>query len=214
MGVAAWFPGVDQLKGLPLGVALTAALGLLLAQLGRDAGRDSEPGLFARWGGKPTTRLLSHEHSTMNPNSLRAIHDRLRQLRPDLVLPSSAAEETQDLESARAAYESCVDVLRERTRNANEFPLVFEENASYGFRRNLWAMRPAGWVASFIGLASSVAALTHAWQTSKVLAAFPLVYALVCVVLLVWWSMRIKPEWVRLPAEAYAHRLLETCLRS
>ena len=34
--------------------------------------------------------------------------------------------------------------LREATRDTSRFPLVFAENANYGFRRNLWGLRPIG----------------------------------------------------------------------
>ena len=45
---------------------------------------------------------------------------------------------------ADTKYEEAVTALREATRDTSRFPLVFAENANYGFRRNLWGLRPIG----------------------------------------------------------------------
>ena len=49
-----------------------------------------------------------------------------------------------DPEWADTKYEEVVTSLREATRDTSRFPLVFAENANYGFRRNLWGLRPIG----------------------------------------------------------------------
>jgi hypothetical protein len=60
-----------------------------------------------------------------------------------LRIPSSREEEAADVALAEAAYASCTDTLRELSRDKPKYPLVFEENVNLGFRRNLWAMKPA-----------------------------------------------------------------------
>ena len=60
-----------------------------------------------------------------------------------------------------------------------------------------------------LGLISSVAAVLWNFHVGK-----PQLYAYVCVaadiLFLVWWIFYIKASWVRVPAFAYAERLLES----
>jgi hypothetical protein len=53
---------------------------------------------------------------------------------------------------ADAAYETAVAVMRERTRKADESPLVFDELCKFGFRRNLWGHRTLGVALAATGL--------------------------------------------------------------
>ena len=61
------------------------------------------------------------------------------------------------------------------SRDKAKYPLVFEENVNLGFRRNLWAMKPAAVV---ITAGSAAACLGRSWQQLldlKVLEPLPLV---------------------------------------
>lgn len=211
LGLVAWFPKGVELKTLPLGAVITFVLAVLLTQLGRGPGRQAQAKLFKRWGGVPTTRMLSHEHTTLNPHTLLAVHARLRTLRPDLTIPATAEEERKNQATAFAVYEACTDFLREFTREG--FPLVREENISYGFRRNLWAMRSPGLIASLTGFFSSVAAVCYAAIVAHSVPLYAAAYALVCLVLFVWWVLRITPDWVREQAETYASTIMQALLR-
>ncbi len=62
---------------------------------------------------------------------------------PGVTLPSPEAEAT-DPEAADSLYDSAVQWLIPQTRSGGRFPLVFQENVNYGFRRNLWGLRPIG----------------------------------------------------------------------
>ncbi len=88
------------------------------------------------------------------------------------------------------------------------FPLVFEELCNYGFRRNLWGMKPLGIVASISGTIS-VAVLVVLNHLGGVATA-PLVFACGsgCLLFLVGWVSWFTPRWVKITADAYAERLL------
>jgi hypothetical protein len=118
------------------------------------------------------------------------------------------AEEQADPESADAIYDSAGDFLREETRDKKKFHLVFKELTSYGFRRNLWGMKPFG-----VALACGCIALQGAILTREVvahhqLAPLSLLTTLANLLLLMVWLFIVSPNWVKVPADAYAERLL------
>ena len=210
LAMASWWPGEAKWPGVLAGMGTSLALGTLLSQLGRDLGKEKQRRLFERWGGVPTTQLLSHRTSTLNPHTLDRCHAALRQLRPELRIPGSREEEAADISSAEAAYSSCTDTLRELSRDKAKYPLVFEENVNFGFRRNLWAMKPA---ALLIAVGSAIACFGRIW--SQLMAGsiepVPAVFGVVCITMLVIWCMRITPSWVRSAGFSYAERLLGIC---
>jgi len=61
-----------------------------------------------------------------------------RQLTED---PPTEQDELNDKVSADRFYSRCTVVLRDRTRDTERFKLVFEENVTYGFRRNLLGLK-------------------------------------------------------------------------
>jgi hypothetical protein len=117
LAIASWWPGEAKWPGVLTGLGVSLALGTLLSQLGRDLGKERQADLFKKWGGTPTTQLLSHRSSTLNPHTLARYHEALRQLRPDLALPRSKEAEIADPSTADAAYASCTDSLRELARD-------------------------------------------------------------------------------------------------
>jgi hypothetical protein len=208
LGFAAWFPVGDQLKAVPAGAVVAIGLATLVAHLGRDLGKKKESRLFARWGGPPTTTLLSYSHSTLSRNTLQQIHERLRQVTPERNLPISSEEELLDQGEAVRAYEGAVAWLREHTRDKQAFSLVAEENANYGFRRNLWALKPAGIFGAVCGGAIAIARLLLSLGQGKPVDPYVALYAAVALAMLVLWILWVKPEWVRVAGDAYAERLL------
>ena len=129
---------------------VTAFFGLLgvaggndiVAHVGRERGYKKQDSLWASWDGPPTTRLLRHRHIsediTLAPESRQQLEGWLR-----YALPTKEEEESSPV-SADTKYKSAIGSLLEATRDTSKFPLVFAENANYGFRRNLWGLRPIG----------------------------------------------------------------------
>lgn len=142
LALVAWFP--DKFLGwtLTVSVATTCGLTALVAQIARDQGKRKEPKLFDLWGGSPTTRRLRHRHTTLDWISLARCHSALETA---LGLPAPTPnEELADPATADALYEAFVRHSRNATRDTKNHRLVFAENVNYGFRRNVWGMRPAG----------------------------------------------------------------------
>jgi hypothetical protein len=87
---------------------------------------------------------------------------------------------------------------------------VFQENCNYGFRRNLWGMRPAG-----LPLSTACTLACDAILFYKICSAqswvIPAVTTMVCAILAFLWIFRFSADWVRTAADAYAQRLLEAC---
>jgi hypothetical protein len=197
--------------GRLVGLAVACGLPLLAAQFGRSAGKRKEPALYAAWGGPPTTVMLRHRTSG-NPFALARRHDLIRRA-TGIRLPS-AAEEEADPQNADAAYETAVAALRERTRNPDEFPLVFDEVCSYGFRRNLWGHRTLGITLAVGGaLIALGAAVLGVIGVVRVSVPAALVVAIVDATGAILWARMVTEEWVRQTADAYAERLLSSAER-
>lgn len=197
------------IKGLAAAAISGLGLGLLMDQLGRDKGRNKQEQLFQEWGGPPTTRYLRHKDPNIQTPTKARYHKILGKLLPDLKIPSKE-EETKDPARADQIYASCVDYLRQATRDQQKFFLVFQENCNYGFRRNLWGMRPFGTIISLIGAASCAAVLAYKVQIDQ-----PYLAAAICTLLNVtlsfFWIFCFNSNWVAIAADAYARRLLEAC---
>ena len=129
---------------------VTAFFGLLgvaggndiVAHMGRERGYKKQSDLWASWDGAPTTRLLRHRRI---PGDITLVSGLRQQFESwlDYALPTEA-EEKEYPKCADEKYENAIESLREATRDASKFPLVSTELANYGFRRNLWGLRPIG----------------------------------------------------------------------
>lgn len=206
LSVAAWIPlDLEHLGSAGALLAGYAVAAVPLAQLARGPGRRKQVQLFAAWGGPPTTAWLRHRGS-LNSVTRARYHQRLAELL-SLALPTAEVE-AADPAAADRTYESCVDYLKERTRDHAAFRLVFAENISFGFRRNLWGLKPYGVVATAVGVVVTATRLFVGWQREGQIDKVALVLGAVCVGLLVWWIAAVVPNWVRVAADAYAQRLL------
>jgi hypothetical protein len=188
------------------GPLAAAGFTYLLAHLTRDLGVRKQVELFRSWGGKPSTTKLRHRDGSLNPHTRARYHEKAAAVLGKRM--PTAAEEEADPAAADALYEAYSNVLLERTRDTREFRLLFEELMSYGFRRNLFAMKAPGiWlclVCTLLQAALLVGALRIAGRidtANAVLAGLDL-FLLLC-----WWLL-ITPAWVRRAGEAYAERLL------
>lgn len=185
---------------------LTAAGGpVVLSYTVRDRGLSLQTNLFERWGGPPTRELLRAPRN--GTDTVRARRRALVEQVTGIAMPS-VEEETADEADAAALYDSAVSQLREMTRDPNRFRLVFEENRTYGFYRNLLAIRPFG-----IALTAVPAAACAAGIGASLAAETPFrtvdvgVGAAACCALLLLWLVFPSEDRVRRAAERYAERL-------
>jgi hypothetical protein len=99
--------------------------------------------------------------------------------------------------------------MRERTRKADEFPLVLDELCNYGFRRNLWGHRTLGIALAAMGaLIAFGAAAFGVVGVIRVSIPTALAVGLVDAAGAFVWARMLTEDWVRQAAEAYAERLL------
>lgn len=188
---------------------LIGSITYLMRQLGRDQGKAKEPLLFELWGGAPTTLLLSHEDTTIDELTKRRYHKKLQKALPDLRIPTRE-EEQKDQANAYNVYKSCTAYLRNKSRDTKKYNLVFDELTSYGFRRNLWGLKSVAVIVLTLSIVINFLVLGYLFMEGQALPMYILVLNSILFVLLIVWILVIKPSWVKIPADAYAQRLLET----
>ncbi|MDD5259591.1 MAG: hypothetical protein PHD29_06470 [bacterium] len=190
---------VSTLSGSMVIVIISAGL----SQIGRDLGKRKEPSLFKMWGGAPTTQMLTSGKSILNEETIKRYHAKLRTLTNTKDTNIQGADQT-------ALLETYILFLRENTRDARKYPLVNKENINYGFRRNLWAMKPSAIAITIISVILLFAYFIFSLDAGNIndRAIIAIIFN---ISILVLWTFRINPEWVRLAAVAYAERLIASC---
>lgn len=201
----------DKYSHLLAGFGIIGALSYLIKQFSRDAGQIKEQALWALWGGPPCTQLLRWGNTVINVNTKKRYHDRLQALCPVDVKPDVDFEDNYPAE-ADSAYEAWTKFLISKTRDKKKYALLFIENMNYGFRRNLWGLKTYA-----LRLLSTLMILTYLYEaiTAKNYnpAGFSSLFFIAeagLVALMCWWCFLINANWVKVPAFAYAERLLES----
>lgn len=148
--------------GLPEAVATVAVMVLFFAaaNLARRFGRAKEHQVFAATGGRPRNPELTYADVTF-PASQK---DRYRDfLAKQLGLPAPTQEEERsNPEATQSFYDQAYSWVRENTRDTEAFKLLFNENISYGYYRNLLGLKPVGILLNFLSLGAA-AAIVY-WQ--------------------------------------------------
>ncbi len=189
-------------------IAIACGGAFLCAQLARGEGKRREPWLFAVWGGKPSVTILRHRDRRLNAATKARYHKKLAALVKGTKAPT-IEQEAADPVAADQVYEAWSQYLLANTRNTKTYALLFQENINYGYRRNLWGLRRVG-IVTTLGCAAvagfiSVRQYRRSGTINEEIAAA----CAFSVVLLGLWVFRFTREWVRIPADAYADRLIE-----
>lgn len=143
--------------GLPEAVATMAVMVLFFAaaNLARRFGRAKEQQIFVLTGGRPYNRELTHSDSTF-PESQKSRYRNF--LAEQLMLPAPTAEDEQlQPDKAQEFYMQAFGWLRENTRDTDAFKLLFNENISYGYYRNLLGLKPIGILLNLLSLCAAFA---------------------------------------------------------
>ena len=209
---------VTALFGI-LGTAGGTALG---SHWSRDPGRKKQQHqLWARWGGPPATRRLRHRQTTGDDPNDPELREQV-EIWYGRPLPTQE-EENANPEQADERYDQAVNALIQATYDTARFPLVFAENINYGFRRNLWGLKP-------IALPVAIGACIVSWTMFTVtiwgrpwpepiwaILANPdstvtirLIVAIANTAMALIWAIYVKPSWVKPMADAYAKQLLQS----
>jgi hypothetical protein len=134
-----WLPQVRTFAGAI--VSFLSACGVLyfLSQAARQRGRAVERKLGDRVGRAHSARMLTHADDTINVETKGRYYTYLRSHGRVLSTPDEEiAAPREAVDRARGA----IDWLLEHTRPAARTSLLFDENIAYGFRRNLYGMKP------------------------------------------------------------------------
>ena len=203
-----------------LGVLGTTVGGTaIISYFGREQGRKKEPGLWKSWDGPPTTRLLRHRRSPCDPEFAPELRQEI-EVWSGRSLPTEQ-QEKDSREWADKVYGDVVASLREATRENSKFPLVFESNINYGFRRNLWGLHRVGITAATI---FAVIAWAHLlltvwgrpwpepwWRifaSPDSVVVIRMIIAFIDTALVSFWLFRVNKAWIKPAADEYAQRLL------
>lgn len=194
----------DKLALVGTIVTICVAFGLiyLVAQVVRTNGKKLEKTLAVNWGGMPTTILLRH-----STNQNKTLFTRRRSSLETLIgykLPSKISE-SRNPSSADDEYIAATKILIAKVRSKKtKFPRVSDENANYGFRRNLLALKRSAVILLSLSvfIIGAVGYSTHYnWQIISSLT--------ILIGFLVFWVSIVKPSWVLQSGEDYAHRLFD-----
>jgi hypothetical protein len=181
-----------------------ALLSFVLAQWSRDAGKLKEQTLYHRWGGIPTTTYLRHRNQRVGATVRTRVHQRLQRLVPDLILPSLIAE-AENPEEADERYKAATKVLIQRTRDKEQYSVLFQELIDYGFRRNTWGLKSSA-IASLI-FVMILDALFIGLRFNLVFNSITMIVFAACLAI---WILFVTPDWVYRAAQSYAERLFDT----
>jgi hypothetical protein len=110
-----------------------------MADIARRVGKAREPHLYRKWGSMPTTVMMRHADSVLDVN-VKTAYLRFLAMKLKTTAPTAQQEMTSP-DSADAFYSRCAGWLRENTRDTKKFGILFNENVTYGFRRNLYALK-------------------------------------------------------------------------
>lgn len=199
-----------QVVQIILAFLTTFGFAFLLAQLARDRGKRKEKELYKMWGGKPTTIFLRHREQFLNDVTRNRYSDKIKKLM-SITLPTKE-EEINDKKYADEMYDACTQFLIGKTRNIKKYNLLFLENISFGFRRNLWGMKPYAIIILLMCLIIQIAQNVYFIQNDikSILNPELLIPVAIYLLLLGVWIFVFKPSWVREVGFEYAKRLYET----
>ena len=181
----------------------------LLSQLARDAGKTGEMALFEKWAGLPSVAIFRHCDKRLDSITKARYHKKLGILVKGAKTPL-VEEEQADPAAADQVYTAWSTYLRVNTRDTKKYSLLFKENVNYGYRRNVWGLRPIGIITSALCCAIAATWLYLLYQATGKIGEEIVGSFTIALVFLLLWIFRFSSDWVRIPAEAYAERLAET----
>lgn len=131
----------------------------------------------------------------------------------------TAAQEAQEPGEADRLCESATRWLLEQTRDTSKYSLLFTENISYGFRRNMLGMRWIGLAAAMLAaiwlVLDTAVALPATWaDLGGLLVTMPTGHRLgvtICAAAAAVWILGVSRDRVRAAAFSYAERLVAAC---
>lgn len=202
----------DSILHFLISLGVVGALTYLFSQLGRDQGKIKEPALWKSWGGMPSIQLLRLRDSYFDKHTKQRYHQKLQIVCPVTSVPDTGME-NNDPQAADDVYHTWTKYLISQSRDNKKFSLLYKENVSYGFRRNLWGLRPLALSFSICLLIANYLFFALTLNNYNPVA-YPnsFIYSSLSLLLVIlFWLFVVTKQWVRLVAFSYAERLCECC---
>jgi hypothetical protein len=151
---------------------------------------------------------LRHRDATYDPATKAGFHNFIAG-KIDQPAPSPA-EEAADPQTVDAYYDRGVTWLRENTRNTKKFDVLFNENVSYGFRRNLLGLKLPGFLLNALIVLVCLAIFWLRWPVdlSNAFDAKLLAVIVIAVLHAAYLALFVTEEGVFEAARIYARQLL------
>lgn len=181
----------------------------IIANVVRDLGAKIQEKLYKQWGGIPSTIILRWRDNTLEP-SLKERYHKFLSKHTGIDFPDPA-KEASDPEQADKIYSSSVKWLKEQTRDHSKFHLVFCENISYGFWRNLLALKIIGLFVALIFAALSGVDVYRLLHQQTGYDKNLITSVIFCLATLWFWSFCVREKQVKKAAYCYAKTLLAQC---
>ncbi|MDE0093260.1 MAG: hypothetical protein OXO49_02000 [Gammaproteobacteria bacterium] len=198
------------------GPILAISLVIAAEHIGRTFGKKQEAKLFEVWGGMPSVAMLRHRDKRIDSMTKLRYHKFLQESVPNLSVPTPE-EEAKQPEFADQGYSAACSWLREQTRDKEKFHLLTEENINYGFRRNIFGLKPFTITLDLLLVALHICLLVLMsielqWMETVPTSLFESMgISFIALMHLLIVVFIINPGWVRTQAETYAKRLLSSC---
>lgn len=192
----------------------TAAAGFLLYAFGdltRRLGKRHEDAIYREIGGKPSTKMLRHSDTTFDKRTkaswLKFLASKIGGA------PPTADEERADAAATDAYYDRCGNWLRENTRDHKKFDLIFEENVTYGFRRNLYGLKLLGLALNLLVVVICAIWIWNRWPVGHDdgVAARLIYVIIIALAHALFFVFAVSKSGVTEAANQYARQLLLAC---
>jgi hypothetical protein len=204
------FPALQSWWATLLAVTGTCGVAVALSEFAQAKGKATEPGLLQLWDGLPSVGMLRYRDTRLDPTTKVRYKAFLEEHVPDLHFPDEASERKSPTD-ADTAYQSSTRWLLAQTRDKKTFALLFQQNISYGFRRNCYGLRWYGLGSCIVALLALIAAASYNMTSQAKVDGEIFVAGFVSAGAFWFWLSAVRPSWVKIAANAYASELLAAC---
>jgi hypothetical protein len=194
---------------------LIASLGLLvmlfaIADFSRARGRKIESKIYEEQGGIPSITMFRRNDQSIDGSSKERYREFLAG-KLKVAVPSSE-EERENQDAADVFYGQCGVWLRQNTRNTNAFPILFGENVTYGFRRNLLGVKNFALLLNALVVAICTLILWRmSWEMSAPLGSKTTVVLIVAAAHAAYMILAVNRNAVCDASRAYGRELILSC---
>jgi len=191
------------------GLGLSTVLFFLFSQLGRDRGKRIEKNLWEKWGGAPSTQILRLHDKQLNSLTKKEYHKIMNSL-VDIETTPTEELEIDFPNECDEIYAAWVKYLIGKTRDTKKFNLLFSENINYGFRRNSLGLKSFAIIVISILIIGVLGVNYLNYGAINIKDMNTLIATGILIIPLLYWVLIVNENWVKIPAIAYAERLMES----